>query len=64
MANNDVGNTPLIVVEGVLAKLECVNPCGSIKDRIVKYIIEDAEKNGLLKPGGTIVENTFQNFWK
>ncbi len=43
------------------AKLEFFNPSGSVKDRIVKYIVEDAEKRGLLKPSGTIVENTSGN---
>lgn len=64
-----VGNTPLIELTkinpfshvNILAKLEFFNPSGSIKDRIVKHIIEDAEKKGLLKPGGTIIENTSGN---
>ncbi|MGE3921049.1 MAG: PLP-dependent cysteine synthase family protein [Gammaproteobacteria bacterium] len=64
-----IGNTPLIRLQHlchnplvtILAKLEFMNPSGSIKDRIVSYIIDDAEKNGLLKPGGTIVENTSGN---
>lgn len=64
-----IGNTPLIHLEKIspnpmvkiLAKCEFMNPSGSIKDRIVSYIIEDAEKTGLLKPGGTIVENTSGN---
>lgn len=55
------GNTPLIEVEGVFAKLECVNPCGSVKDRIAKYIIEKSEERGLLRPGMTIVEATSGN---
>jgi len=46
---------------GIYVKLEFFNPGGSIKDRIVKHIIDDAKKNGLLKPGGTIVENTSGN---
>jgi cystathionine beta-synthase/cysteine synthase A len=66
---NTVGNTPLVKLQKInpyknveiWVKLEFFNPSGSIKDRIVKYIIEDAEKNGLLKPGGTIVENTSGN---
>jgi cystathionine beta-synthase len=64
-----IGNTPLIKLQNlspyphvtILAKCEFMNPSGSIKDRIVAYIIEDAEKRGLLKPGGTIVENTSGN---
>jgi cystathionine beta-synthase len=64
-----IGNTPLVKLQKlspnplvtILVKVEFLNPGGSIKDRIVKYIIEDAEKNGLLKPGGTIIENTSGN---
>lgn len=66
---DSIGNTPLVKLEKlspnnqvtILAKCEFMNPSGSIKDRIVNYIISDAEKNGLLKPGGTIVENTSGN---
>lgn len=64
-----VGNTPLVklthvgVPEGVqlFAKLELYNPSGSVKDRIGKYMIEDAERRGVLKKGGTIVEATAGN---
>ncbi|MGA8302810.1 MAG: pyridoxal-phosphate dependent enzyme [Thermoplasmata archaeon] len=64
-----VGNTPLVplhrVTAGlpyrVLAKLEFLNPGGSVKDRIGAVMIDDAEKRGLLKPGGTIVEATSGN---
>jgi cystathionine beta-synthase len=64
-----VGNTPLVplrrVAQGVpyrvLAKLEYLNPGGSVKDRIGPVMVEEAEKNGLLKPGGTIVEATSGN---
>jgi len=64
-----IGNTPLVRLrhsgfpEGirVYAKLELYNPGGSVKDRIGKYMIEDAEKRGLLVPGGTIVEGTAGN---
>lgn len=63
-----IGNTPLLqlkkVVTGkslVLAKLEEFNPGGSVKDRIGIRMIEDAEKTGRLKPGGTIVEPTSGN---
>jgi cystathionine beta-synthase len=64
-----IGNTPLIklnkLAEGVpatvLVKLESVNPGGSVKDRIGIAMIEDAEKKGLLKKGGTIIEPTSGN---
>jgi len=55
------GNTPLVEVGGVLAKLECTNPCGSIKDRIALYIIEQSERTGLLRKGMRIVEATSGN---
>lgn len=66
---HSIGNTPLVKLEKlspnkqvtILAKCEFLNPSGSIKDRIVAYIIRDAEERGLLKPGGTIVENTSGN---
>jgi cystathionine beta-synthase len=64
-----MGNTPLVrlhaVARGVkptiLAKLEMLNPGGSVKDRIGVRMIEAAERDGLLKPGGTIVEPTSGN---
>ena len=64
-----IGHTPLIklnnvtrgIAATVLAKVEFFNPGGSVKDRIGIAIIEDAEKQGLLKPGGTIVEATSGN---
>ena len=64
-----IGNTPLVrlnrVTEGisatVLAKVEYLNPGGSAKDRIATRIIDAAEREGLLKPGGTIVEPTSGN---
>lgn len=64
-----IGNTPILkighmgVKEGVniYAKLELMNPAGSVKDRVGMYMIEDAEKRGILKPGGTIVEATAGN---
>ncbi|MFI7301878.1 cystathionine beta-synthase [Micromonospora aurantiaca] len=64
-----IGNTPLVrlrnVTEGiqatVLAKVEYVNPGGSVKDRIALRMVEDAEKAGILRPGGTIVEPTSGN---
>lgn len=55
------GRTPLVEVEGVLAKLECTNPCGSIKDRVALYILEQSERRGLLRPGQRIVEATSGN---
>ena len=64
-----VGNTPLVrlskVTEGlrplILAKLEQLNPGGSVKDRIGLSMLEDAERRGLLRPGGTVVEPTSGN---
>ncbi len=64
-----IGNTPLVklskVTNGlkclVLAKLEFLNPGGSVKDRIGVAMIDDAERKGVLKPGGTIVEPTSGN---
>lgn len=57
----EVGNTPLLKVDGIFAKLECTNPMGSIKDRMAKYILDQSEKSGLLKPGMTIVEASSGN---
>lgn len=64
-----IGNTPLVKLNKIvkntkgifLAKLESFNPGHSIKDRIGGKMIEDAEKNNLLKPGGTIIESTSGN---
>ncbi|MGZ3778365.1 MAG: pyridoxal-phosphate dependent enzyme [Mucilaginibacter sp.] len=64
-----IGNTPLVklnkivkdIPATVLAKIETTNPGNSIKDRMAIKMIEDAEKNGLLKPGGTIIEGTSGN---
>lgn len=64
-----IGNTPMVklnkivksIPATVLAKLETFNPGNSIKDRMAIKMIEDAEKNGLLKPGGTIIEGTSGN---
>ena len=66
-----VGNTPLLEVTHfekdnnleatVLVKLEYFNPAGSVKDRIAKAIIEDAEKTGKLKPDSVIIEPTSGN---
>lgn len=56
-----IGNTPLIKIEGIWVKMEYLNPSGSIKARIAKYIIEKAEQDGLLKPGDTIVEASSGN---
>ncbi len=64
-----IGNTPLIKLNKasevtgctILGKAEFLNPGGSVKDRAAKYIIEDAENKGLLKPGGTVVEGTAGN---
>ncbi|HUL29149.1 MAG TPA: cysteine synthase family protein [Thermodesulfobacteriota bacterium] len=64
-----VGNTPLVPLVHVTkeirsllqAKLEYFNPTGSVKDRMARYMVEDAERSGLLKPGGTIVEGSSGN---
>ncbi len=66
-----IGNTPLLELTGyeqdnnlqstILAKLEYFNPAGSVKDRIAKAMIEDAEKKGLLKKGSVIIEPTSGN---
>jgi cysteine synthase A len=66
-----IGNTPLVEVANierelglearVLVKLEYFNPAGSVKDRIAKAMIEDAEQKGLLKPGSVIIEPTSGN---
>src|SRR6185312_6494287 len=64
-----VGNTPLVRLGGVadgiratvLAKVEYMNPGGSVKDRIAKRMVEAAEASGELRPGGTIVEPTSGN---
>ncbi|MBO4747080.1 MAG: cysteine synthase A [Clostridiales bacterium] len=67
-----IGNTPLLQLNAyskkreitqatVLAKLEYLNPAGSVKDRIALAMIEDAEEKGLLKPGATIIEPTSGN---
>ncbi len=64
-----IGNTPLVqlnqitkdIPATVLAKIETTNPGNSIKDRMALKMIEDAEKKGLLKPGGTIIEGTSGN---
>lgn len=53
--------TPLIEVDGVWAKLECGHPCGSVKDRIVTYILHEARRRGDLAPGQPIVEATSGN---
>jgi cysteine synthase A len=56
-----IGETPLIELEGFHVKLEYLNPSGSVKARIAKYMVERAEEVGLLKPGDTIVEATSGN---
>ncbi|GAA2379364.1 putative cystathionine beta-synthase [Catellatospora methionotrophica] len=64
-----IGNTPLVKLRNVtdpggptvLAKIEYLNPGGSVKDRIAVRMVEAAEREGLLKPGGTIVEPTSGN---
>jgi cysteine synthase A len=67
-----IGKTPLLQLNGytkksgienarILAKLEYLNPAGSVKDRVALSMIEDAEKKGILKPGATIIEPTSGN---
>ena len=56
-----IGSTPLQRVEGIWAKFEFLNPSGSIKARMARYIIERAEREGLLRPGDTIVEASSGN---
>ena len=67
-----IGNTPLLKADRyakaagatkatILAKLEYLNPAGSVKDRVALSMIEDAEKSGKLKPGATIIEPTSGN---
>ena len=56
-----IGNTPLVEVDEVWVKLEYLNPSGSIKARMAKYIVERAEREGLLHPGDTIVEASSGN---
>ena len=64
-----VGNTPLIRLRRaseetgceILGKAEFLNPGGSVKDRAALYIIRDAERRGLLRPGGVVVEGTAGN---
>lgn len=67
-----IGNTPLMKIDRyaakaevtgatLLAKLEYLNPAGSVKDRVALEMIEDAERKGILKPGATIIEPTSGN---
>ncbi len=66
-----VGNTPLVMISrfcaarginaNIAVKLESLNPAGSVKDRVAKAMIEDAEKRGVLKPGAVIIEPTSGN---
>ena len=67
-----IGKTPLLQLNGytkkreikdavILAKLEYLNPAGSVKDRVALAMIEDAEEKGILKPGATIIEPTSGN---
>lgn len=64
-----IGSTPMLKLNnyikredvGIYAKLELMNPAGSVKDRVGVYMIKDAEDRGLLKPGGTIIEATAGN---
>jgi len=56
-----IGNTPLIKIGRVYAKLETTNPSGSIKDRMAAYMVEKAEERGELRPGSRIIEITTGN---
>jgi cysteine synthase A len=56
-----IGDTPMLEIEGIYCKLEYLNPSGSIKARIARYMIERAEREGLLSEGDTIVEATSGN---
>lgn len=65
-----IGRTPLVRLAKVfqddygtqvIAKVEAFNPGGSVKDRAARYMIEEAERRGALKPGGTIIEPTSGN---
>ncbi len=70
-ADQLIGHTPLMELTNIekkhdlkaklLAKLEYFNPAGSVKDRIAKAMIDDAETKGLLKPGSVIIEPTSGN---
>ena len=70
-ADQLIGKTPLLELTHiekalglkakVLAKLEYLNPAGSVKDRVAKAMIDDAEEKGLLKPGSVIIEPTSGN---
>ena len=55
------GNTPLVEIDGVLVKLECANPGGSVKDRIAWFILTEAIRRGALAPGDLVVEATSGN---
>jgi cysteine synthase A len=56
-----LGNMPVPTGVTIFAKLEIYNPAGSVKDRIGKYMLDEAEQTGLLTPGGTIIEGTAGN---
>ena len=71
-ASELIGGTPILKLNNyskkagitnatILAKLEYLNPAGSVKDRVALAMIEDAEKKGILKPGATIIEPTSGN---
>lgn len=66
-----IGGTPILrltriekkynLTAKILAKPECLNPAGSVKDRVAKAMLDDAEQSGILKPGGTVIEPTSGN---
>jgi cysteine synthase A len=56
-----IGDTPLVRIDGIWVKLEYLNPSGSIKARIARYILDRAEREGLLRPGDIVVEASSGN---
>ncbi len=56
-----IGRTPLLHVDEIFVKLECSNPGGSVKDRIARFMLEEAARRGELEPGDTVVEATSGN---
>lgn len=58
---NAIGNTPLVRMQNIWVKLEYLNPSGSVKDRMIKFLLEKAEKTGELKKGFSVVEATSGN---
>jgi cysteine synthase A len=61
MDRREIGQTPMIIADDVFVKLECANPGGSVKDRIAKFMLEEARVRGELRDGDVIVEATSGN---